>query len=243
MRAACGRVSECRSGQYGRGFDLDDGVRVEECLHFHQRHGGIVPSHEAAMDLAEWLEAREVGLTVDDVNRHATDVVGSTARRPHDLQHTLERAGPLLDEPPALGGGLPGHEQQPPPGRREHAMVPATRPAEHVGVDDPERHERAPPSAMTTVSPLVAPASSHSASTARATSSGEINRTWPVVARAACRAASGDMPAFAAMRATDSRVISVSTYPGHTAFTVTPVPATSAATERGNPTTACFDAL
>src|SRR5439155_13611174 len=165
-------------------------------------------------------------------------------RRTHDLQHTPERAGPRLDEPRALGGRLAGHEQQSPPGRSQHAVIPPARPAERVGVHDPERHRWAPPSAITTASPLVSrPASSHSASTARATSSGEIRRRWPVVARAARSASSGDILVFAAMRATDSRVMSVSTYPGHTAFTVTPVPATSTAAERVNPTTACFDAL
>jgi len=69
-----------------------------------------------------------------------------------------------------------------------------------------------PPSAITTVSPLVSrAASSHSVSTARATSSGEISWRWPVDSSAACSAASGDIPVFAAMRATDSRVMSVST--------------------------------
>src|SRR5437867_12248252 len=125
------------------------------------------------MYLAERLEAREVGLPVDDVNGHAADVLGSTPRRAHDLQHTLERAGPLLDEPRALGGRLAGHEQQSSPGRSQHAVIPPARPAEPVGGHDPERHRWAPPSAITTASPLVSrPASSHSASTARATSSG-----------------------------------------------------------------------
>ena len=37
-------------------------------------------------------------------------------------------------------------------------------------------------------------------------------------------------------------VIGVSTYPGQTAFTVTPREASSAAAERVKPTTACFEA-
>ena len=44
------------------------------------------------------------------------------------------------------------------------------------------------------------------------------------------------------MRATVSSVISVSTNPGQTAFTVTPEPATSAATDRVSPTSACLAA-
>src|SRR3989442_45933 len=107
-----------------------------------------------------------------------------------------------------------------------------------------ERHRGAPASAITTASPLVSlPAPWHSASTALATSSGGIRRRWPVVSRAARRASAGDMPVFAAMRLIDCRVMSVSTYPGQTALTVTPVPATSAATEPATPTNACFKAL
>jgi hypothetical protein len=51
------------------------------------------------------------------------------------------------------------------------------------------------------------------------------------------------MPVFSTMPAIDASVMGVSTYPGQTAFTVTPRAATSAAAERVKPTTACFDAL
>src|SRR5207247_2160973 len=199
---------------------------------------------EAAMHLAERLQGREVSLAVGDIDRQAADVLGPAPGRAHDLQHPLERARPLLDEPGPLGGGLPGHEQDPPPGRGEQAVIPAARSAERVGIDDAERHRWEPASAITTASPLVSlPAPWHSASTALATSSGGIRRRWPVVSRAARRASASDIRVFAAMRLIDCRVISVSTYPGQTALTVTPVPATSAATERVRPTTACFDAL
>jgi hypothetical protein len=45
------------------------------------------------------------------------------------------------------------------------------------------------------------------------------------------------------MRATERRVMSVLTKAGQTAFAVTPVPATSAATARMRPTAACFEAV
>ena len=46
----------------------------------------------------------------------------------------------------------------------------------------------------------------------------------------------------AAIRSTVAAVMSVRTNVGHTAFAVTPVPVTSAATARIRPTAACFDA-
>src|SRR5205823_12995403 len=105
------------------------------------------------------------------------------------LRHPVERAGPRLDAPGALGGGLPGHVQYPAAGRGEHAVIPAARSAQRVGIDDAERHRWEPASAITTAPPLVSlPAPWHSASTALATSSGGIRRRWPVVSRAARRA-------------------------------------------------------
>src|SRR5437867_2777350 len=232
------------SGQHGGRFDFHDGVRVHEPSHFQERHGGEVPSHEAAVHLAERLQARDIRLPVRDIDGESADLLWPAPGRAHDLQHSLERAGPLLDEPGALGGGLPRHEQYPAAGRGEHAVIPAARSAQRAGIDHAAPHRWEPASAITTASPLVSlPAPWHSASTALATSSGGIRRRWPVVSRAARRASASDIPVFAAMRLTDCRVMSVSTYPGQTALAVTPVPATSAATERVRPTTACFDAL
>src|SRR5881392_4158520 len=215
------------SGQHGGRFDFHDSVRVHEPPHLQERHRGEVPSHEAAVHLTERLQARDIRLPVRDIDGQSADLLGPASGRAHDLQHPLERAGPLLDEPGALGRGLSGDEQYPPAGRGEHAVIPAARSAERVGIDDAEGHRWEPATAITTASPLVSlPAPWHSASTALATSSGGISRRWPVVSSAARRASAGDIPVFAAMRLTDCRVISVSTYPGQTALTVTPVPAT-----------------
>src|SRR5947207_2209159 len=232
------------SGEHGGRFDFHDGVRVHEPPYFQERHRGEVPSHEAAVHLPERLQARDIRLAVRDIDGESADLLGPAPGRAHDLQHPLERAGPLLDEPGALGGGLPGHEQYPAAGRGEHAVIPAARSAERVGIDDAERHRREPAPALPHASPLVSlPVPWHSASTALATPSGGIRRRWPVVSRAARRASPTAIPVFAAMRLIDCRLIAVSTYPGQTALTVTPVPATSAATERVRPTSACFDAL
>ena len=57
------------------------------------------------------------------------------------------------------------------------------------------------------------------------------------------RASSGVRPVPAEMLATDSSVIGVSTYPGQTALTVTPVRATSAAAVRTRPSTPCLLAV
>ena len=85
-------------------------------------------------------------------------------------------------------------------------------------------------------------AAAASDTTAAATSSAEISRVWPAEARAAASASSRVRPVLATIRSTVSVVISVSTKPGHTAFTVTPVPATSAAADRVRPTSACLAA-
>src|SRR6266550_3070677 len=110
-------------------------------------------------------------MAVGDIDRQAADVLWPAPGRAHDLQHPLERARPLLDEPGPLGGDLPGHEQNPPPGRGEQAVIPAARATERVGIDDAEGHRCEPASVITTASPLVSRAASwHSASTAPATS-------------------------------------------------------------------------
>src|SRR3954447_683020 len=58
-----------------------------------------------------------------------------------------------------------------------------------------------------------------------------------------CRASASDRPVPAEIAATDSSVIGVSTYPGQTAFTVTPVRATSEAAVRTRPRTPCLLAV
>src|SRR5439155_8681834 len=127
-------------------------------------------------------------------DRHATNVLGPPAGGAHDLQHALERARPLLDQSRAVGGSLPGHEQQPPAGRRQQAVIPAAGTSQCIGVHDPKCHRLAspppppspPPPAPPTPRPLVCPRpSAHSPTTARATSSGEVSPPWPAAARAA----------------------------------------------------------
>ena len=86
------------------------------------------------------------------------------------------------------------------------------------------------------------PSATESDTTAAATSDAGISRVWPAEASAAASASSGVRPVLATIRSTVSPVISVSTKPGQTAFTVTPVPATSAATDRVRPTSACLAA-
>ena len=78
--------------------------------------------------------------------------------------------------------------------------------------------------------------------TTAATSPAPMSLVCPAEARAAARASSRVRPVFAMIRFTVSTVISVSTNPGQTAFTVTPVPSTSAAADRVSPTSACFAA-
>src|SRR2546429_6168983 len=143
------------SGQHGGRFDFPDSVRVHDPPHLQERHRGEVPSHEAAVHLTERLQARDIRLPVRDIDGQSADLLGPASGRAHDLRHPLERAGPLLDEPGALGGGLSGDEQYPPAGRGEHAVIPAARSAERVGIDDAEGHRWEPASAITTASPLV----------------------------------------------------------------------------------------
>lgn len=75
-----------------------------------------------------------------------------------------------------------------------------------------------------------------------ATSSTVMSLRCGLSASSAARASASLRPVFFAMRAVDSATMPVSTNPGHTAFTVTPVAASSAASARVSPTSACFDA-
>ena len=88
-----------------------------------------------------------------------------------------------------------------------------------------------------------AAASWHNQLTAAATSTGVTRRPSGLVAMRAARASSAERPVRAEICATLPVTRSVSVYPGHTAFTVTPRFATSIASERVSPTTACFAAL
>ena len=58
----------------------------------------------------------------------------------------------------------------------------------------------------------------------------------------AARASSSDLPVFSTMLSTVAASMSVSTQPGQTAFTVTPLFATSRASARVIPTTPCLAA-
>src|SRR5207244_11184818 len=113
---------------------------------------------------------------------------GPPARGALDPQRPPERARHLLDQPRAVGGGLPGNEQHPPAGRRQQSVIPAAGTSQCIGVHDPKCHRLAspppppspPPSALPTPSPLVSRcASSHSPSTARAPSPGPVTRPAP----------------------------------------------------------------
>jgi hypothetical protein len=59
----------------------------------------------------------------------------------------------------------------------------------------------------------------------------------------AATASSKPRPVLAAMVRAPFQTMSVAANPGQIAFTVTPVPATSAASARVSPTTACLDAV
>src|ERR1044071_10329046 len=79
--------------------------------------------------------------------------------------------------------------------------------------------------------------------TAAATSAGAIRRPIGCLRSRVWRALSSVRPVTAALRATVASVMGVSTYPGHTALTVTPVLASSAAADRTRPSTPCLLAV
>src|SRR3954467_336770 len=87
--------------------------------------------------------------------------------------------------------------------------------------------------------PLIAPLPTQSAMTS-ATSAGVTRRPIGWRFDSAARASSADRPVRALMAATVSSVIGVSTYPGQTALTVTPLRATSTAADRTRPSTPCL---
>src|SRR5690606_1819463 len=78
--------------------------------------------------------------------------------------------------------------------------------------------------------------------TVAATSSGWMKRPCGLAVIRLWRASSWLRPVLAMMRRTDSSRRSVSTKPGQTALTVTPVLASSTASARIRPTTPCFEA-
>src|SRR3954471_10901026 len=90
--------------------------------------------------------------------------------------------------------------------------------------------------------PFTAALSTHDI-TAAATSSTATRRPIGCMFSKIARASSGERPVPAEMAATDSSVIGVSTYPGQTALTVTPVRATSEAAVRTSPRTPCLLAV
>ena len=92
---------------------------------------------------------------------------------------------------------------------------------------------------------MIAPASGAARNaTANATSSGSSSRPSGAIDASASSPAPRPVRAsMATIRSTDAVVMSVRTYAGQTALAVTPVPATSAATARMSPTTACLEAV
>ncbi len=101
-----------------------------------------------------------------------------------------------------------------------------------------------PPPSRTSVWPLIATASGEARkATATATSSGSSARPSGICATSAASACSSSRSVAAAIRSTARRIMSVRTKAGQTAFAVTPVPVTSAATARISPTAACFAAV
>jgi len=76
-----------------------------------------------------------------------------------------------------------------------------------------------------------------------ATSAGSISRPPGLRRAIAATASSNDFPVFAAMFRAPFHTISVAANPGQMAFTVTPLPANSAASARVRPTSACLEAV
>src|SRR5690606_1438024 len=91
--------------------------------------------------------------------------------------------------------------------------------------------------------PVTAPAPApQSQGPASATSSGVTGRPCGLDLPNSASTASASRPVRATTRATPSRTISVSVYPGQTALTVTPLAASSSASARVRPTTPCLAA-
>ncbi len=78
---------------------------------------------------------------------------------------------------------------------------------------------------------------------AAATSAGSTSRPPGLIRAIAATASSNDLPVRAAMLRAPFQDMSVATNPGRCALTVTPLPVTSAASARVNPTSACFEAV
>src|SRR6267378_1098379 len=228
---------------HGDSLDLDERLGVDERLHFHHGHGGIMAAHMFAVNLAERGAVGEVRRAIRQIDDHPADILWLPARRAHDFHHAAQCAVPLLDEI-ADGDDLAGDKQHRPAFLAQHPMIPAARPSpKDFRIDDLERHAWFPQPAIVTAVPLGRlPLRSQRARTASATSSGVISRRCDADASIAESAASAAFPVFATTRSTDSLVISVSTNPGHTALHVTPVPSTSAATLSVKPITACLAA-
>src|SRR5690606_443727 len=99
-----------------------------------------------------------------------------------------------------------------------------------------------PPSTAMACPLIEADAGRASQATASATSAGCTSRPCGLRAASSARAASAVRPVFCTMLSTAPRTMSVSVKPGHTAFTVTPLRATSSASARVRPTTPCLAA-
>src|SRR3569833_838206 len=105
------------------------------------------------------------------------------------------------------------------------------------------RHYVTSPPATTMLWPVILSAPGpQTHKTVCATSSGVIRRRCGFVATRDSNASASVRPVLRTMLAIASRTMSVSVYPGHTALTVMFLVASSSASERVRPMTACFDA-
>src|SRR6185295_7818354 len=128
---------------------------------------------------------------------------------------------------------------------RHHAVgiPPGPRPAQRLDqLLVPRAHASSPPSM-----PYVAPVMAAACSEARkkhtsATSSARTKRPMGCMLDSARRDSSSERPVVFWMRSAARATMGVSTQPGHTAFTVTPVCASSSARDFVSPTSACLDA-
>src|SRR5262245_65528138 len=117
-------------------FHLDYRVGIEQAFNFEQGHHRIVTAKVGAMNLAQRLQLRAIGVAVGDVDVELDDVLQPSAC---GLDHGLEIFDDLLVLGDDVAGGydaalgvarvLPGQHQQP-PALDDAAVTEAARPAE-----------------------------------------------------------------------------------------------------------------
>src|SRR5690349_15226338 len=202
-------------------------------------------------DFAQGLPAGAVGGEIGHVDGDARQIRGRAAGLAQHEEHLVQGPRELLRESGrgARGVLLPARlsrdEEEPRSLRSDQPVVPALGFAQGLGVHDPEAHRALtpPPNLRRIACPVSSLPPAQRSITADATSSGLTSRSCPAEASTAARASSRGRSARASTFASVRSVMGVSTYPGQTAFTVTPVPASSRATERVKPSTACLAAL